>query len=166
VLFEPERIYEYLGNGSAICIRTGTKLLGIAMIFKARIERFSRDGYDEINLPDPDADKVSHVIDRMTADWSTCIRIQRDEHVLVICASNGLFAVTVLVGADEFYDLIGDEHAAGWVDFVHGGQQAMHPRRHCVPPECAKEVARGFLSFKGIVPEAPAWERQGESQSV
>jgi hypothetical protein len=114
-------------------------------------------------------DAVMELVSRIRDDWSTTIALASDKHQLWVSASEGQYAAFAMIGdedAFEAYDLVGDRTAAGWTEFVHGGQPAPHPRRHCVSAEQVRSVVESFFSTREIDLAAFDWERQAGLQTA
>jgi hypothetical protein len=127
---------------------------------KVSVERYTEKTHRVDELDEPSEEHVERLIASIRDDWSTTIEIKHRERTMMVSASSGRYAV--MVAADgEFFDLVGDDSAAGDVAFVHGGQPAEHGARHLVAPEQAVAAAKAFLlSDDAGPPRGFAWEKQ------
>jgi hypothetical protein len=132
------------------------------------IEAFVRqgNGHVERRVSSISESELMAILDRLTEHWSTSIQLARDSQRLVLAASSGLFALTAMLGEDDFYDYVGSPDATGWTPFVHGGQPAEHPRRHCVRLEDVRRILLAFIRGQDIDRMDSRWERQGEFQDA
>ncbi len=137
------------------------------MTISATIERHDTDNRHSISaLVRLQPASAINLLASIREDWSTSVRLKGESQELIISSSNGSFVVFAKLGGDEFYDLIGDETATGWTEFVHGGEPAHHPRRHCVTENLAQAVTEAFLEIGKVDISANNWERQGETQQA
>ncbi len=106
------------------------------------------------------------LLDSLHGAWSATVRIPGDDQEMAVSFSSGKAAVMLTAGEDEFYDLVGDATVGGWTPFVHGGQLAEHPSRHCVARPDAEVRVVDFLRSGACSLPDPRWERQGKYQVV
>lgn len=113
-----------------------------------------------------DPNTLDEIVDSLRGAWSATLRIPGNVQELALSFSSGSAAVALIAGEDEFYDLLASEPREGWAEFVHGGQPAEHPRRHCVSTADAMAYATEFLRRGSLrLPDA-RWERQGDHQTA
>ena len=111
---------------------------------QAHIERCTPSSHHEESF-DASLDVVMTMLRSFGDEWCALIHLERSEtETLFLAASNGRYAVTMQRGGD-FFDLVGDEHAEGAVEFVHGCQPDQWPRRLLVPLDLALSAARSFF---------------------
>lgn len=110
----------------------------------------------------PDPSSIDAAIGSLREAWSATLWVRSDMQELAVSFSRGLIAILLIAGPDDFYDLDAEEPLPGRIAFAHGGQEAEHPRRHCVPlPEARAWLAK-FLICGSLSPEGSRWERQGD----
>jgi hypothetical protein len=136
------------------------------MKHKCNIEEFQPDGAHADHARALDSLEVGALFYSLADKWSSIVNISINGQSLSISFSRGNCAVMAALGEDDFYDLVGDLGAAGWIEFVHGGQPAEHPRRHCVPIAMATKVTERFIDGFAIDPCDGNWEQQKSSQSA
>lgn len=112
-----------------------------------------------------DRSTIAEVFDSLCGAWSVTMSIPGDGQETWVSFSGGMAAVTLAVGG-EFYDFVASEPKAGWVNFVHGGQPADHPRRHCLSISEVTAIVGDFLAAGSVSVDNVRWEHQGEYQSA
>jgi hypothetical protein len=137
------------------------------MKISAMIESYVPNGHSLDPISPIEPRKLAEVIASIRNDYSTTIELASDKETLMVAASEGKFAATVMTLEDgNAYDLVGDASLRGWIEFVHGGQPADHPARHCVSEELVKEVVEKFLSSGRIDRQSFNWEQQSGIQKA
>src|SRR5262245_6095191 len=124
------------------------------------IERWDPE-YSQVAVTVPDGSALAELLGELASERSTMVSIECGERLLVVSVSRGVWAVTVRLGLDDFFDLVGDAGAEGTTPFLQGGQLVDYPRRHVVSQEDAHRAAVEFFNT-GTIETDHRWEREGQ----
>lgn len=115
--------------------------------YKAELEKWdgSHESYD---LSVRDAKDLEEVIRAISADKSAMLSIETasESAKLIINANSGKFALSALLGQDDFYDLIGDANATGKAPFMIAGEFINFPLKFVVTADQALAAAVEFFN--------------------
>lgn len=134
------------------------------MSIACNMDQYETDGTCRQWTVDADRANANEVLRSIQDAWSATMRVPGRDQDMMVSFSNGMVAVMIAAGGDDFYDLVAREPQNGWVEFVHGGQPADHLRRHCIPIGEALTWVIAFLDNGGIALPDARWERQGDVQ--
>ncbi|HEX2911408.1 MAG TPA: hypothetical protein VH186_11400 [Chloroflexia bacterium] len=84
----------------------------------------------------------------------------------IVSASQGNFAVSLLLDEANFYDLAGNPMATGVISFKIGGQETPFPRKYLVDLEQVLEVSRDYLRIGEAILLKYSWDNQQDHDNA
>lgn len=135
-------------------------------MIESEIEQHDIDGAHRRWLVDLHQGNADEILESIQTAWSVTLRILGRGQEMAVSFSNGLAAIMLTAGEDDFYDFVAREPQNGWAEFVHGGQPAEHPRRHCVSALEALSCVKEFLLKGSVALPDTRWERQEKYQNT
>ncbi len=129
-----------------------------------RLERWQGQR-EERELSPATAEVLRVTISDMADEKSATLSMEAGGRTLLVNASRGAFAVTALLGEDDFYDLVGDTSATGTLPILVGGQSTEYPRKYLVSVEQALVAALEFMHTGTVTVDGGRWDRQGSGSA-
>jgi hypothetical protein len=129
-------------------------------LVQCELETHYEDGGSSSAELDLDPDEIEQKIDWLSAAWSGTLSLVIGSTTLMVSTSEGRAAILAITGPDSFFDYSLGADIEGSTRFVHGGQPAEHPTRHCLGIDTAKRVVSAFIVRGGMDEMDPHWERQ------
>lgn len=123
------------------------------------VETYYEDGNSSDAELELSSEAVLEKIEWLSAGWSGSLRIGLGSVQIIVSLSEGRGAIL----ADRegaYFDYSQGPTVAGWSSFVHGGQPAEHPMRHCLDLDTVKRVIAECIERDGIDENDPHWEAQ------
>lgn len=129
-----------------------------------RLERW-QGLHEERELSPATAEVLRVTISNMADEKSVTLSVEAEGRALLVNASRGAFAITALLGQNDFYDRVGDTSASGTLPLLIGGQSTEYPRKYLVSVEQALVAALEFMHTGTVTVDSGKWDRQGSGSA-